>query len=117
MILILKSAFGRICLLNEMAPQYDVIEEALGQVLGLFIAITSFPQITVDRLPVALNQQVNQGVIFTLIFILPYRLDQRPVGSKEPPLHPAHIGEVIRFHEPYPFIRRAISSCIVTIYQ
>jgi hypothetical protein len=39
------------------------------------------------------------------------------MGGKELPLHPAHIGEVISSHGPYPFIRKSLSLCIVTIYQ
>ncbi len=57
------------------------MKEALSQVLGLLIIVALVSQITVDRLPVSLEQQIHQGSILVVSRL--DILDQRPVSREE----------------------------------
>ena len=46
---------GGIGPLNQFIPQYNLLKEALGQVLGFFVAMALAPEVTVHGLPVVLQ--------------------------------------------------------------
>lgn len=46
--------FRLICLLDHATTENNFVEESLGQVFGLFIAITFALEVAVDWLPIAL---------------------------------------------------------------
>jgi hypothetical protein len=51
-----KAAFGPVRTLDQLAIQHDLMEEALRQVLGVFVVAALTPQIAVNRFPVPLKQ-------------------------------------------------------------
>lgn len=91
-----EPALGRISSLDELAIEHDFMKEPLGQVLRLFIGVTFAADVAVDRLPVSLQQQADQGTVRVLLFL--NALDQRPVRCQKRFGRPAHIRLVMKPH-------------------
>ena len=51
-----KAAFGLVRTLDQSTVQHNLMEEALRQVLGVFVVAALAPQIAVNRFPVSLKQ-------------------------------------------------------------
>jgi hypothetical protein len=51
-----KPAFGRISSLDKMAIEHNFMKETLSQILGFLVRMAFAPEVTIDRLPVVLNQ-------------------------------------------------------------
>jgi hypothetical protein len=64
-----------------MPIQDDLMEEALSQVLGLLIVTAFTPQVTVDRLPVSIEQQADQGTVPVATRLDTF--DERPVCGQK----------------------------------
>ena len=51
-----KPTFGRISPLDKMAIEHNFMKETLSQILGFLIRMAFAPEVTIDRLPVVLDQ-------------------------------------------------------------
>jgi hypothetical protein len=93
-----KAAFGWISPVNQMPIQDDLMEKALSQVFGLLIVTAFTPQVAIDRLPVSIEQQADQGTVPVATRLDAF--DEGPVcGQKRLP-HASHVCLVTTSHHP-----------------
>jgi hypothetical protein len=58
-----EAPFGPIGLLDQLPLEHDLMEEPLCQVLGLLVVTPFAANIAVDRFPVTVHQQADQGAV------------------------------------------------------
>ena len=51
-----KPTLGRISSLDKMAVEHNFMKETLSQILGFLVRMAFAPEVTIDRLPVVLDQ-------------------------------------------------------------
>jgi hypothetical protein len=90
---------GLVRALHKVTIQDHSVEEALCQILGLFVFIALSSQIAVDRLPIPLDQQADQGLVPCVSSLdIP---DQGPMGGEKGLAQPPDVRPAIIAHRSY----------------